>query len=193
MTEFTDKSLAAPLSSAPLSSAPLSSAPVSSAPSPPTPLSQREIVLVTGISGSGKSVALHSLEDAGFFCIDNLPPELLRDFLNLEHERLNRRVAIAVDIRSAKSLPHLLPLMQQLRNEGVAIQVMFLDATTDALVRRFSETRRPHPLSAEPAHDRNPNDRRILVDAIELERELLADLRQGATVRIGQQPLDPRI
>jgi RNase adapter protein RapZ len=141
--------------------------------------SPRQVVLVTGISGSGKSVALHSLEDAGFFCVDNLPPELLPGFLKLEHERLERRVAIAVDVRSAESLPHLLPLMAQLRSEGVAIQVVFLDASTDALVRRFSESRRPHPLSADATA---PNDRRALVDAIELERELLAELRQVAAV-----------
>ena len=164
----------------------------------------REVVLVTGISGSGKSVALHALEDANFFCVDNLPPELLRDFLRLEHdhiERPDRRVAIAVDVRSAGSLPHLLPLLQQLRLEGVAIQIVFLDANTDALVRRFSETRRPHPLSAGAAHgrahpgaagaaarrrddrdDREVDSRRALVDAIELERELLAELREIATV-----------
>ena len=152
--------------------------------------SPREVVLVTGISGSGKSVALHALEDANFFCVDNLPPELLRDFLRLEHERLDRRLAIAVDVRSAGSLPYLLPLLEQLRGEGVAIQVVFLDASTDALVRRFSETRRPHPLSErspvdEPARrkeDRAPGNRRALVDAIELERELLAELREVATV-----------
>ena len=151
----------------------------------------REVVLVTGISGSGKSVALHALEDAGFFCVDNLPPELLREFLRLEHERSRRRVAIAVDVRSAGSLPHLLPLMEQLRNEGVTIRALFLDASTDALVRRFSETRRPHPLSEERAEDdaqnrrqtdRAPDGRRALVDAIELERELLAELRESSTV-----------
>jgi UPF0042 nucleotide-binding protein len=150
----------------------------------------REVVLVTGISGSGKSVALHALEDAGFFCVDNLPPELLRDFLRLEHERSDRRVAIAVDVRSAGSLPHLLPLMEQLRSEGVAITSVFLDATTDALVRRFSETRRPHPLSDDspkpgPARRREDSavdGRRALVDAIELERELLAALREVSTV-----------
>jgi UPF0042 nucleotide-binding protein len=150
----------------------------------------REVVLVSGISGSGKSVALHALEDAGFFCIDNLPPELLRDFLRLENGRLDRRVAIAVDVRTAGSLPHLLPLIQELRGEGVAIQVVFLDATTDALVRRFSETRRPHPLSSDVpplpvthrTGDRDTDTRRALVDAIELERELLAELREVATV-----------
>jgi RNase adapter protein RapZ len=138
----------------------------------------REVVLVTGISGSGKSVALHALEDAGFFCVDNLPPELLREFLHLEHDRSERRVAIAVDVRSAGSLPHLLPLLEQLRGEGVAITSVFLDANTDALVRRFSETRRPHPLSDESS----PDGRRALIDAIELERELLAELREVSTV-----------
>ena len=108
--------------------------------------SPREVVLVTGISGSGKSVALHALEDAGFFCVDNLPPELLRDFLRLEHERPDRRVAIAVDVRSAGSLPHLLPLLRSCAAKASASGV-FLDASTDALVRRFSETRRAHPLA----------------------------------------------
>ena len=149
----------------------------------------QEVVLVTGISGSGKSVALHALEDTGFFCVDNLPPELLREFLRLEAARHDRRVAIAVDVRSAGSLPHLLPLLTQLRVEGISIQAVFLDASTDALVRRFSETRRPHPLSEEPASTPGASveagaseGRRALVDSIELERELLADLRDMSTV-----------
>ena len=71
----------------------------------------REVVLVTGISGSGKSIALHALEDAGFFCVDNLPPELLPEFLRLESERSIRRVAVAVDVRTAGSLPRLVPLL----------------------------------------------------------------------------------
>ena len=153
-----------------------------------------EVVLVTGISGSGKSVALHALEDAGFFCVDNLPPELLRDFLRLEHQRSHRRVAIAVDVRSAGSLPYLLPLVKQLRGEGMTVRALFLDASTDALVRRFSETRRPHPLSdtdADTAAGQHPtrrredsatDGRRGLIDAIELERELLAELREISTV-----------
>lgn len=150
-----------------------------------------EVVVISGTSGSGKSVALHALEDAGFYCVDNLPPELLRDFLKLERARLDRRVAIAVDVRSAQSLPHLLPLLQQLRDEGVAIQVVFLDAGTDALVRRFSETRRLHPLTDErPLIKHTPQGRRkedneprrALIDAIELERQLLAELREVSTV-----------
>lgn len=141
----------------------------------------REVVLVTGISGSGKSVALHALEDAGFFCVDNLPPELLRDFLRLESKRQDRRVAIAVDVRSAGSLPHLLPLLNELRSEGIAIRSVFLDASTDALVRRFSETRRPHPLSREAALS-SADGHRALVDAIELERTLLSGLREVSAV-----------
>jgi UPF0042 nucleotide-binding protein len=138
-----------------------------------------EVVLVTGISGSGKSVALHALEDAGYFCVDNLPPELLRDFIRLEHERYTHRVAVAVDVRTAGSLPSLVPLIDQLRSEGLRIRTLFLDASTDALLRRFSETRRPHPLTAaSTAGDVS----RALVDAIELERALLADLRDKSTV-----------
>jgi UPF0042 nucleotide-binding protein len=150
----------------------------------------REVVLVTGISGSGKSVALHALEDAGFFCVDNLPPELLREFLRIEHQRAERRVAIAVDSRSAGSLPQLLPLLEQLRGEGVTIRSVFLDSSTDALVRRFSETRRSHPLTqqvpdGQPLRrkdDRGPYAHRALIDAIELERELLSELREVSTV-----------
>jgi RNase adapter protein RapZ len=138
-----------------------------------------EVILVTGISGSGKSVALHALEDAGYFCVDNLPPELLRDFIRLEHQRFTHRVAVAVDVRTAGSLPHLLPLIEDLKREGVRIRSLFLDASTEALVRRFSETRRPHPLSAVPS---GTDAQRALVESIELERDLLADLRSVSTV-----------
>jgi len=139
---------------------------------------QREVVLVTGISGSGKSVALHALEDAGYFCVDNLPPELLREFIRLEHARDTPRVAVAADVRAARSLPALVPLMDELRGEGVQIRSLFLDASTDALVRRFSETRRPHPLANAAASDAG----HALVEAIELERLLLGELREVSTV-----------
>jgi UPF0042 nucleotide-binding protein len=136
-----------------------------------------EVVLVTGISGSGKSVALHALEDAGYFCVDNLPPELLRDFIRLEQERFTSRVAVAVDVRTAVSLPQLMPLVAKLREEGQHIRVLFLDASTDALVRRFSESRRPHPLSAVEGELS-----RALIEALEMERELLSGMREIATV-----------
>ncbi len=140
----------------------------------------RELVLISGISGSGKSVALHALEDVGYFCVDNLPPELLRSFMQLEHPRYVERVAIAVDARAARSLPALVPLIDELRREGVQIRPMFLDSSTDTLVRRFSETRRPHPLS-HPAQS-NESEQHALIEAIELERLLLAELREVSTV-----------
>ncbi|HLO96913.1 MAG TPA: RNase adapter RapZ [Burkholderiaceae bacterium] len=148
---------------------------------------QSDVVLVTGVSGGGKSIAMHALEDAGFFCVDNLPPELLLDFLRLEQQRGKRRVAIAVDVRSAGSLPHLLPLIKQLRGEGVALRSIFLDANTETLMRRFSETRRPHPLRQLPAGsgehgEHGEDEHRALLDAIHLERELLAALRVESTV-----------
>ena len=145
---------------------------------PPDRPQRDEVILITGISGSGKSVALHALEDAGYFCVDNLPPELLRDFIHLEHERFTHSVAVAVDVRTATSLPSLVPLIAQLRQEGIRVHPLFLDATTDALVRRFSETRRPHPLTAPSEHDKA----RALIEAIELERTLLSALREVSTV-----------
>ena len=138
-----------------------------------------DVVLVTGISGSGKSVALHALEDAGYFCVDNLPPELLRDFIRLEHERFTDRVAVAVDVRTASSLPQLIPLIDELRREGAQVRSIFLDASSEALVRRFSETRRPHPLATAAASGDN---QRALVEAIDLERQLLSELREVSTV-----------
>jgi UPF0042 nucleotide-binding protein len=137
-----------------------------------------EIVLITGMSGSGKSVALHALEDAGYFCVDNLPPELLVQFVQLEQEHHATRLAIAMDVRSATSLPIVPEQLNSLRKKGMQVKPLFLDATTGTLVRRYSETRRKHPLSqAESAHSAK-DERRALVDAIELERELLADLRE---------------
>jgi len=140
-----------------------------------------EMVLITGMSGSGKSVALHALEDAGYYCVDNLPPELLLPFIALEQKHGARKVAIAIDVRSATSLP-LVPQqlreLRQLQEQGVTVHSLFLDANTETLVRRFSETRRLHPLSRPNAADQH----RALVDAIELERELLGDMREQAHV-----------
>ncbi|OGA98385.1 MAG: RNase adaptor protein RapZ [Burkholderiales bacterium RIFCSPHIGHO2_12_FULL_61_11] len=136
------------------------------------------IVLITGMSGSGKSVALHALEDAGYYCVDNLPPELLTAFVALEQRHDVQRVAIAMDVRSATSLPLVPQQLRQFRAQGVAVQSLFLDANTETLVRRFSETRRLHPLSRTDASDQH----RALVDAIELERELLGELREQAHV-----------
>jgi RNase adapter protein RapZ len=106
-----------------------------------------EILLITGMSGSGKSVALHALEDAGYYCVDNLPPELLASFIALEQQHHVERIAIAMDVRSATSLPQLPAQMALLRDQGIRVKTIFLDANTETLVHRFSETRRKHPLS----------------------------------------------
>lgn len=149
-----------------------------------------ELVLITGMSGSGKSVALHALEDAGFYCVDNLPPELLLPFIDLEQDMGVKQVAIAMDIRSASSLPLVPQLLLELGKRQLSIKSLFLDATTDTLVRRFSETRRKHPLSnavviplvTNGVSQPEPSPQHVLVEAIELERESLAELRQGAHV-----------
>lgn len=137
-----------------------------------------EIILITGMSGSGKSVALHALEDMGYYCVDNLPPELLMPFVALKRPEHATRLAIAMDVRSATSLPLVPQQLKELRAQGVAVQSIFLDANAETLVRRFSETRRLHPLSRIDASDQN----RALVDAIELERDLLAGMREQAHV-----------
>lgn len=141
-----------------------------------------DLVLITGMSGSGKSVALHALEDAGYYCVDNLPPELLTSFIALQHAQQATRVAIAMDVRSGVSLPIVPQQLEALRRDGVSLRSLFLDATTDALLRRYSETRRRHPLSRQEGRTDVPDLQRVLMQAIELERELLADLRDGADV-----------
>lgn len=139
-----------------------------------------ELVLITGMSGSGKSVALRALEDAGYYCVDNLPPELLLSFVSLEQGVAAQRVAIAMDVRSADSLPQVPADLQALRARGITVRSLFLDSTTDTLVRRFSETRRRHPLSGHPTG--TTDLQHALVEAIERERELLADLRDQSHV-----------
>lgn len=137
-----------------------------------------EIVLITGMSGSGKSVALHALEDAHFYCVDNLPPELLIPFVHLEREQKEERLAIAIDVRSAASLPLMPEQLANLREMGMTVKSIFLDATTDTLLRRYSETRRRHPLSGKAKLE----GERALIETIEYERDLLSELREQAHV-----------
>ena len=137
-----------------------------------------EIIVITGMSGSGKSVALHALEDSGYYCVDNLPPELLSSFVALKRPHNSPKLAIAMDVRSATSLPLVPQQLKELQAQGVIIQSLFLDADTETLVRRFSETRRLHPLSRVDATDQH----RALEEAIELERDLLAEMRERAHI-----------
>ena len=139
-----------------------------------------ELVLITGMSGSGKSVALHALEDIGYFCVDNLPPELLQDFVALEHKQQASHVAIATDARSGASLQLVTEQLEALRAQGHMVRAIFLDASTTTLVRRYSETRRRHPLSQA---DAVPGDaQHALVEAIELERRMLETMRAQSYV-----------
>jgi UPF0042 nucleotide-binding protein len=140
-----------------------------------------DLVLITGMSGSGKSVALHALEDAGFYCVDNLPPKLLMAFVALIEERQTRKVAVAIDIRSADALPQLPRLIADLAAQQVKVRALFLDATTDTLVRRYSETRRRHPLTSTD-EGLATDQQHALVESIELERDLLGQLREQAHV-----------
>jgi UPF0042 nucleotide-binding protein len=143
-----------------------------------------EIVFITGMSGSGKSVALHALEDAGFYCVDNLPPELVLGFVDLQATLdAASRIAIAIDVRSAKSLPALPSVLAGLQARGIDFKLVFLDAGDETLVHRYSETRRLHPLSNTKNNDQPHNDQRLaLQEAIALERELLAELRERAHI-----------
>ncbi len=137
-----------------------------------------DIILITGMSGSGKSVALHALEDAGYYCVDNLPPELLIPFVKLEEQHKAERLAIAIDVRSANSL-HLMPeQMAILRDMGMTVKSLFLDSSSETLMRRYSETRRKHPLSG----GHKPQSDKDLTETIAFERELLSDLRERAHV-----------
>jgi UPF0042 nucleotide-binding protein len=137
-----------------------------------------EIVLITGMSGSGKSVALRALEDSGFYCVDNLPPELLIPFAELENGQKEERVAIAIDVRSASSLPLMPGQLQVLESLGFKITPIFLDASSDTLLRRYSESRRRHPLSG-----RNATEGELaLAESIEYERELLSRLREKSHI-----------
>lgn len=136
------------------------------------------LVLLSGVSGSGKSVALKALEDAGFFCIDNLPASMIHD---LVASRTEPKVAISADARSPETLAQLPDIVARERERGNEVDVIFLDATDESLVRRFSETRRPHPLAREG---------RTLPEAIAYERKLLEGVA-GIGQRIDTSVITP--
>lgn len=135
----------------------------------------KHLIIVTGLSGSGKSIALHALEDSGYYCVDNLPATMLPQIaqhLQSENKRQGNstsnydRVAISIDSRSA-AIETLPAHIEQLRSKGITAQVLFLESNVETLVKRFSETRRKHPLS---------KDTNTLAESIAEERELLGDL-----------------
>ena len=137
------------------------------------PASPTHFVIVTGLSGAGKSQAAKCLEDLGYFCVDNLPPSLIPKFAELcASSRSLRKVALVLDIRGEEIFGDLLEQLRVLDRERFPYRVIFLDASEDVLVRRFSETRRKHPLS----------DRGRLIDSIIAERDELKPIRDVADV-----------
>ena len=145
-----------------------------------------QLVLVSGLSGSGKSIALDVLEDAGFYCVDNLPATLLAEVVRFLEEGGLPRVAVSVDARSV-ALSSLPQQLAGLRSRGAETRLLFLEASTEALLRRFAETRRSHPLAGSGA-----SERLTLAEAIERERRLLAGLAELGH-RIDTSNLQPRV
>jgi RNase adapter protein RapZ len=134
-----------------------------------------QLFLISGLSGSGKSVALKVLEDSGYYCVDNLPADLLTALVEHLQQAGYSNIAVSIDVRSANSVQRLPDLLQQIRQHGVDVHVLFLDAQNDTLIKRFSETRRLHPLSDTSllANDRTA---RTLPECVSYERELLATI-----------------
>lgn len=142
-----------------------------------------QFIIVTGLSGAGKGLATSHFEDFGFFCADNLPPALIPMLAELCVRGGVGRVAIVVDVRGGSFFNDLNDALAQLRGQGIAYQILFLDADNDSLVQRFKETRRRHPLS-----EQFPD----LQDAICGEREALTELREQADKIVNTSHVTPR-
>jgi UPF0042 nucleotide-binding protein len=139
-----------------------------------------DLLLIGGVSGSGKSVALAAFEDAGYYTVNNLPVPLLVETATYLQRAGQERVAVALDVKTGPGLPGLAEAMAALAQRGWEVRFLYLDATVDTLVKRFSETRRRHPFSSGD---------RTLTEAIEYERDLLADARQlGMTFDTSELP-----
>ena len=137
------------------------------------------VVLITGISGSGKSVALRMLEDADYTCVDNLPVRFLHEFITSRRDNAGERIAVAIDARSADELGELPEIIAALRAGSTQLRVVFLEATDETLLQRYAESRRRHPLS-----DRMRKKGKVLSleECITQERELLDPLRNQGQV-----------
>ncbi len=131
-------------------------------------------VIVTGMSGAGKSSVLKMLEDAGYFCVDNLPIQLVKKFIKLIIQGSQSNVALGLDIRSGQALRELDHVLTDMKRDGIPCEILFLDCTTEVLIKRYKETRRIHPLSGAGRVEKG----------IALEQERLAFLRKKADIII---------
>lgn len=148
-------------------------------------VNETQMVIITGMSGAGKTVAIQSFEDLGFFCVDNLPPTLLPKFLELMKESGNKmnKVALVMDLRGREFFDHLFKALDELaETDWVTPKILFLNADDSALVRRYKETRRSHPLAKSG----------LPLEGIKLERELLEELKGRAQVIYNTSELKPR-
>jgi RNase adapter protein RapZ len=144
----------------------------------------QDLVIITGFSGAGKSTAMQVFEDAGYFCVDNLPPEMIRGLVELfAHEGSKvERAAVVSDVRGGELFEALVGVLEALEDIGIAHRVLFLDADEETLLNRYKETRRRHPLAPESS----------VVSGIAAERALLDPLRAGADLVIDTTGLSPR-
>lgn len=142
------------------------------------------VLIITGLSGAGKSQAVNCLEDMGYYCVDNLPPALLNKFveLGLQSEGKVDKVALVIDVRGGEFFNDLSQALQELKEAHIPFEILFLEASDEVLVRRFKESRRRHPLA----------DNRSLLEAIQVERDMLEELRGQANVVVDTSTLDPR-
>jgi len=143
-------------------------------------MSTKELLVVTGMSGAGRSTVAHALEDLGWYVVDNLPPALLPELAVQTKSSDIASLAVVVDVRGGKFFDALSNSLQKLNETGISYRLLFLDATDQSLVQRFESTRRPHPLQAK--------DR--IVDGIERERNKLEELRSSADVVIDTSNLN---
>ncbi len=147
-------------------------------------IEETRFLIITGMSGAGKTQVIRTLEDLGFFCVDNFPPALIDKFVDMSRksEGQIRRVALVIDIRGGLFFNDLFAALENLEMSGFAYQILFLEATDEVLVRRFKETRRRHPLAGEGS----------ILEAIEQERRRLEDIRGRANWIIDTSMLTTR-
>ncbi|KXG78576.1 Nucleotide-binding protein YvcJ [Fervidicola ferrireducens] len=135
---------------------------------------EMRFIIITGLSGAGRTLALRIFEDHGYFCVDNLPPALIPKFAELCRQTRKNKIALVIDIRGGDFFDHLFESLKSLKNMGYSYEILFLDASDEVLIKRYKESRRRHPLAPE----------RRIIDGINLERKKLEPLKAASNVII---------